>query len=73
MADENESPNELTQGGHKRIDAGNVEVGRRLVHQQQVGRIEEQLHQSQAGLLTTAEHGHFFEDVVIPEEETPQQ
>ena len=73
MADEDQGSDELAQGRYERVDAGDVEVGRGLVHQQQVRRIEEQLHQCQASLFTTAEHRHFLEDVIIPEEEASQQ
>jgi hypothetical protein len=36
------------------IDARHVEVRRRLVHQEKVGRIEENLHKRQSALLATA-------------------
>ena len=62
VADENERPLVLLQRADQRVDAADVEVGRRLVHEQQVRRIEQQLDQRQPRLLSAAEHGHRLED-----------
>src|SRR6266850_2451699 len=45
VADENERAFVTVQSGGERVDARNVEMRGRLVHQDQVGRIEEELHQ----------------------------
>ena len=73
VADEDERADELAERGHQRVDAGDVEVGRRLVHQQQVGRVEQQLHQGEPRLLAAAQHGDLLEDVVVAEEEAAEQ
>src|SRR5207249_9378059 len=48
------------------------EMRGRLVHQNQVGRVEEQLHQRQPALLAAAQHAHFFEHVVAAKEKTAE-
>src|ERR1035441_7897445 len=45
----------------------------RLVHEQQVRRIQQQLHQRQAALLTAAEHLDLLEHIVPAEEKTAEQ
>ena len=39
----------------QRVDARHVQVGGGLVHEQQVGRVEQQLHQRQPALLAAAQ------------------
>ncbi len=46
---------------------------RRLVHEQQVRRVEQQPHQRQAALFPAAEHAHGFKDIIPVEEEAAQQ
>ena len=53
----------------ERVDRADVEVRRRLVHEQQVRRIEQQLHEREARLLAAAEHGDGLEDIVAAKQE----
>ena len=59
--------------GFQREDKGlhgeDVEVGRRLVHEEKVRGIYQKLHEVEAGFFSTAEDGCFFMDVVTLEEE----
>ena len=59
----------LLQRVDQRVDARHVEVRRRLVHEQQVGRIEQQLDQAEARFFAAREDADFLEGVVALEEE----
>jgi hypothetical protein len=56
----------------ERVDRRDVEVGRRLVHQQQVGRVDEEAGEGEAGFLAAGEHGDLLVNVVLAEEEPPR-
>ena len=73
MADENERALEVAQRADQRVDAPHIEVRRRLVHQQQVRRIQQHLGQRQTRLLPAAEHPDRLEDVVATEQEAAEQ
>jgi len=53
----------------ERFDGEDVEVGGRLVHQENIRGIDEELDEVEAGFFATAENGRFFEDVVSLEKE----
>ena len=46
-----------------------VEVGGRLVHQEEIRRIDEKLHQVESGLLAAAQDRGLLEDIILAEEE----
>ena len=48
-------PSILLQRADERVDAGHVEMRRRLVHEQEIRRIEQQLDQRQPALFAAAE------------------
>ncbi len=54
VADKNERALELLQRCDQRIDARNVQVRCRLIHEKEVRRIEQELDQRQAAFLSTA-------------------
>jgi hypothetical protein len=53
----------------KRLDGQDVEVGRRLVHEEKVRGIHQKLHEVETGFFSTAEDGSLFVDVIALEEE----
>ena len=55
VADEDEGALELVEREGQGIDARQVQVRRRFVHEQKVRRVQEQLHQRQAALLAAAQ------------------
>ena len=69
VADEDERALVRLERADERVDAGHVEVRRRLVHQQEVRRVEKKLHERESALLAAAEHGDRFEHVVAGEQE----
>ena len=72
MADEYQRAFVLLEGVDERIDRGDVEVGRRLIHEQEIRRIDEQASEREAGFLPAGEYGDALEDVVLAEEEGGQ-
>ncbi len=46
---------------------------RRLVHQQQVRRIEQQFHQREPALLAAAQHADLLEHIVAAKQKTAEQ
>ena len=73
VADEDEGAFELVERVGQRIDARQVQVRGRLVHEQQVRRVQEQFHQRQAALLAAAQHLDLLEHIVAAKEETAEQ
>ena len=67
MADKDERPFELLERADERVNAGHVEVGRRLVHEQEIWRVEQQFDQRQPALLAAAQHADNFKNIVLPE------
>src|SRR5450432_4523882 len=70
VADENECAFELFQRINERVNARHVEVRRRLVHEQQVRRVEQQFHEREPAFFTAAQHADLFEDVVAAKKKT---
>ena len=56
VADENQRALVLLERADQRVDGADVQVRRRLVHQQQVRRIEQQLDQREPALFAAAQH-----------------
>lgn len=69
VADEDKGAFELFEGVNKCLDAGHVEVGGGLVHEQEVGGIEEDFDEAEAGFFAAGEDGDVFEDAITGEEE----
>ena len=69
VADEVERAFVGLQGGDERVDRHDVEVRRRLVHEQEVRRVDQQLHQRETGFLAAGKHRDLLMDVVLAEEE----
>ena len=69
VADEDERAFVLLERADEGVDAADVQVGRRLVHEQQIRRIEQQLDQREARFFSAAQHGDRLEDIVAAEEE----
>src|SRR5690625_3323080 len=65
VTDESDRSLKLLERPNERIDAGNIEVSRRLVHQQQIRRIKQKFHQCETTFLPTAQNRYFFENVVV--------
>jgi hypothetical protein len=68
MADENESILVLLEGLDQRVDARHVEMRGRLIEEQQVGRLEQDLHERKTAFLTAAQHSDPLKDIVTAEE-----
>src|ERR1043166_182013 len=73
MADEDESALELIERVGEGVYAGHVEMRRGLVHEQQVGRVEQELDEGEAALLAAAENVHFLEDVVARKQKAAEE
>ena len=54
------------------LDGGDVEVGGGLVHQQEVGRVDEELDQVEAALFAAAEHLGQLVDLLLAEHEAAE-
>src|SRR6266478_5079371 len=73
VADEDQRASELVEGKSEGVDARHVQVCGGLVHEEEIRRIKQQLHQRKAALLTATEHADLFEDVVAAEKEAAEQ
>jgi hypothetical protein len=67
VADEDHGAVELLQGAKQGFGAGDIEVIGGLVHEQEVGRIEQQLDEREAAFLTAAQNTDLLEDIVAAE------
>ena len=56
VADENERAFVLLERADERVDRADIEVRRRLVHEQEIRRIKEQLDEREARFLAAAQH-----------------
>src|SRR5688572_25444104 len=72
VANENESAFKLLQRADQGLNARHVQMGGRLIHQQQVGWIEKELDQGQPAFLSAAQNVHAFIDVVPAKEKAAQ-
>ena len=73
VRDEDERARVLGQRSDEGVDGGDVEVGGRLVHEEQVRRVEQELHQREAGFFTAAQDLDLLEDVVAVEKEATEE
>ncbi len=64
VAHEDERAVELSQRADERVDARDVEVRRRLVHEKQIRRIEQELHEGETAFLAAAQHADILEHIV---------
>ena len=64
VADENERPFVLFERADQGIDRADIEVRRRLIHEQQIGRMEQQLDEREPRFLAAAQDADRFENVV---------
>ena len=67
VADKHQRALELRQSLDHRVDAAHVEMRRRLVEQEKVGRVEQQLGQRESALFAPAQHADFLENIVLRE------
>ena len=72
VADENERAFVWFQRLDERVHARQIEMRRRLVHQQQVRRIEQELHQREPAFFATAQYTHWFENIVAAKQKTAE-
>ena len=68
VADENERPFVLLERADQGVDRADVEMRRRLVHEQEIRRIEQQLDEREARFLAAAQDPDRFENIVAAEE-----
>ena len=73
VADEDEGAFKLAERVHEGVNAGHVQVGGRLVHEQEVGRVEQELDEGEPAFFAAAEDVHLFEDVVAAKEEAAEE
>ena len=64
LDDANAMLHRVRERADQRVDAADVEMRRRLVHEQQVRRIEQQSHQREPRFFATTQHAGGFENVV---------
>ena len=69
VADENERAFVVFECADERVDGLDVEVGRRLVHEEEIRRLHEDAGESEAGFFATGKDADGFMDVVFAEEE----
>lgn len=69
VTDEDQSPLVGAERHDQRLHGVDVEVGGRLIHEQKIRRVDQELHQIQAGLLAAAQDGGLLVNVILPEEE----
>ena len=72
VADENERAFVGLQRLDERVHARQVQMRRRLVHQQQVRRIEQQFHQREPAFFAAAQDAHRLEHVVAAKQKTAE-
>ena len=68
VRDEDEGALEALEGADEAFDAPDVKVGGGLVHEEEVGRVHEELDEVEAALLTAGEDFALFVDVLTAEE-----
>src|SRR3954469_8034098 len=73
VADEDQRALKLVERKGERVDARHVQVRGGLIHQQQVGRIEQQFHQRQPAFFAAAENVYFLENIISAKKKTPEQ
>ena len=66
-------PSKLLQRVEQRVNARHVQMRRRLVHQQQVRRIEQQFHQREPAFFAAAQDADLFENVVAAKQKAAEQ
>src|SRR5437660_5868616 len=64
VTDKDERPVILLERADQRVDRADIEMGRRLVHQEQVRGIEKQPDQRQSRFFAAAQNGHGLENIV---------
>ena len=69
VRDEDERALVFAKGHHECVDRLDVQVRRGLVHEEQVGRADENAGEGKAGFFAAGEDGDGLEDVVFAEEE----
>ena len=57
-------PSILLERANESVDRADIQMRRRLVHEQEVRRIEQKLNQRQPRFLAAAEHTDRFENIV---------
>ncbi len=60
------------QRGNEGVDREDIKVGGRLIHEQQVRRIDEEFHQVQTRLLATGKNGDALFHIGAAEQERPE-
>ena len=73
MADEDERALVGVERGDERVGARDIEVCARLVHEQQIGRGEEEFREGEARFFAAAEDGDFLVHIVLAEEERAEE
>ena len=61
-----------SQRPDQRINTGHVEVGRRLVEQQKIRRVEQKFHEGQPAFFASAQDRDSFENIITPEQKCPE-
>ena len=69
VADENERPFVLLERADQGVDRADVEMRRRLVHEQKIRRIEQQFDEREARFLAAAQDADRLENIVAAEKE----
>ena len=73
MRDENQRALVLLERTDKCVDGTDVEVGCRLIHEQEIRRVEKQFHERKPCFFPAAKHCYRLEDVVSAEQESSKQ
>ena len=72
VADEDEGAFVVFQGMHQRVDRLDIQVRRRLIHEEEVRRLDENTGEGEAGFFTTGEDRDGFVDIVFAEKKSAE-
>ena len=72
VANEDQGALVLAEGGDEGIDGADIQMGGRFIHQEKVGRVEQEFDEGEAGFFTTAENADRFKNIVPTKQERAQ-
>ena len=73
VADENQGSLVVFECSDEGVDAAHVEMGGGLIHEQEVGGLQEHADEGEAAFFATAEDGDEFEDIVTTKQEGAEE
>src|SRR3954469_13401214 len=73
VADKNKCSLELVQCKRQSIDAGHVEMSSWLIHEQEIGRVQQEFDQCKTAFFTTAQYVDLFENIIAAKQKASKQ